>query len=99
MSIIIKGLDMPTDRALTIRISPNGGVLKVLEFDPAFVETKAQAIEIPTPHGRLIDGDELRNTIKDVIPMWGLEKFPTYGQTTVMGYITNAPTILVEEKE
>ena len=49
MSIILKGIDMPKDID-ELRLIING-------ISIAIEPTKA--IQIPTPHGRLIDGDKL----------------------------------------
>ena len=97
MSLIIKGMDMPKrGEYLHLEIYPNGLVWG--DNGHEWVKHEAQAIEIPTPHGRLIDGDELRDIIKDIIPSWGIEpKIPTYKDTTVMKYINDAPTILEAE--
>ena len=55
MSLIIKGIDMPKSGSIVVEILPNGKV---------FPHTKGisfhhEAIQIPTPHGRLIDADQI----------------------------------------
>lgn len=54
MSIILKGIDMPKasndDMIVIIRHDGNAEV-----WQSGKKETKAQAIQIPTPHGRLIE--------------------------------------------
>lgn len=55
MTILIKGIDMPPDiegAEVIIHIKPDGTV-----FDMRGVHLQAQAAEVPTPHGRLIDAD------------------------------------------
>ena len=55
MSLIIKGVDMPKTEyeEVIIRIKHTGEVC-----DANNMHLYAKAIEIPTPHGRLIDADE-----------------------------------------
>ena len=52
MSILIKGIDMPKDYVLRIEIEPNG---TVWEEGRDWIKHKDSAIQIPRPHGRLID--------------------------------------------
>ena len=55
MSVLIQGVDMPKGRvAMTLDIWADGTVRLVNER-----VFKGQAVEIPTPHGRLIDAKEL----------------------------------------
>lgn len=68
MAILIKGLDMPKDGEwYNIVITSNGkGFVDVVSEDNALTKTESiQAVEIPTPHGRLIDGDELMELYAD----------------------------------
>lgn len=55
MSIILKEIDMPKGQSLMVFIANNGAVTCSGEDGV----TTAQAIQIPTPHGRLIDADAL----------------------------------------
>lgn len=59
MGIYIKGLDMPNSGQVELVIRPHGKV-----FSKTLGIGKLEAIEIPTPHGRLIDGDELGQYIE-----------------------------------
>lgn len=54
MSILIKELEMPKDKALSLIIYPDGDITVNLKATPY------KAVEISTPHGRLIDADKLR---------------------------------------
>lgn len=62
MSILIKSIEMPTeDEMLFLRIYPNGKV--TIDGD---LECKQIATAVPVqPHGRLIDADELMQTIRE----------------------------------
>lgn len=55
MSIILKEIDMPKGQSLMVFIANNGAVTCSGEDGV----TTAQAIQIPTPHGRIIDEDEI----------------------------------------
>lgn len=56
MSILIKGMEMPTDRPQLLWVYPNGKALTVQsDVDPW---KDLQATPVP-PHGRLIDADKL----------------------------------------
>ena len=55
MSILLKGLKMPKgNNFVTIHVSSDGKWCDVWE-----TELEGEAVEVPTPHGDLIDGDEL----------------------------------------
>lgn len=91
MSILIKGIDMPKasndDMIVIIRHDSNAEV-----WQSGKKETKTQAIQIPTPHGRLIDKDELLSHLKKD-PLFDLVE--RYG---VSGVIESRPTILEAEE-
>lgn len=61
MSILIKGMEMPTDCALMLKIFPDGrvGVPVHLNWAGTMVVNDAEAVPVP-PHGRLIDKDAVR---------------------------------------
>lgn len=86
MSILIKGIDMPNKIDLDFHDNHIvlGGVLYPIDID--------QLVYIPTPHGRLIDKDELLSHLKKD-PLFDLVE--RYG---VSGVIESRPTILEEEK-
>ena len=90
MSILIKGIDIPK--------CSNEDCIVVIRHDKAEVwqtgykERTVEAIQIPTPHGRLIDVDELLSHLsKD--PLFNLVE--RYG---VSGVIESRPTILEAEE-
>lgn len=53
MSILIKGIDMPKEGRLKIEITSDG--LVWIDTGRRFYAHKDYAIQIPTPHGRLIE--------------------------------------------
>jgi len=89
MSILIKGIDLPNSGQIEIIIRPHGKV---------FSKTRgisAEAIQIPTPHGRLIDIDKVKDKLRDQIPCCGLDM--TYSNSNAFETMDNAPTILEAE--
>ncbi len=88
MSIIITGLEMPTEReSFNLTIMYNGTVL-----DTETGMQVAEAYEL-SPHGRLIDADALEyhaDNVRD--PMGRTEK------TVMWNKIESAPTIIPAEE-
>ena len=56
MSILINGIDMPKYESLTIKIMPSGAVCDQY----GRLDKRVKAVEVPTPHGRLIDADAFK---------------------------------------
>lgn len=89
MSIVIKGIDMPK--------CSNEDIMVVIRRDKAEVwqtgykERTVEAIQIPTPHGRLIDGDEFKSWVDDWYDCTDIGNI-------VESWIDERPTILEEEK-
>ena len=92
MSLIIKGIDLPKESEdITLEINHKGEV-RVYSTELKETDTDAEAIQIPTPHGRLIDKDELLSHLKKD-PLFDLVE--RYG---VSGVIESRPTILEAEE-
>ena len=62
MSIIIKGMDMPKRGEILVF---DGG--RFIYTDSGMNVYRYKAIEIPTPHGRLIEGDVVANMLRDIL--------------------------------
>ena len=95
MSIIIKGMDMPKGaEQIWVDVWGSQGLLanKILSVD--------EIVEIPTPHGRLIDKDELLKFFMDYA--WDWSSVDGITTTTalkqVIRDVKNAPTILEAEE-
>lgn len=105
MSILIKGMDMPkhaikngTDDTLyrsCVIVHPDGTAELIL--DSTFADmfgfehnlNRFPLVEIPTPHGRLIDADKLSISIL---------KAMNNGDDSVIGLIDKTPTIIEAEE-
>ena len=103
MSLILKGIDMPKEKEgwqMDLRIHGfDDGTMMVEKLTrngrPPF--KIYSAIQIPTPHGRLIDGDELCNEFSNRCP----GDCGCCGESRGIydcGLIIKAPTILEAEE-
>lgn len=96
MSLIIKGMDMPKSCHDCDLFSGEGFLCPLViettnNWVPEFMYKRVDEcplVEIPTPHGRLIDADELK---KDRINLYGTT------DVVLMVDIENAPTIIEAE--
>lgn len=60
MSILIKGIDMPKEGEHILALIKNDGKCSYFEETALTrIMKTTEAIQIPTPHGRLIDGGKL----------------------------------------
>jgi len=91
MSIILKGIDLPKGEGL-LTVSIYNGFISVYTVTPkdTVIEHKAQAIQIPKDHGRLID---MRALFED------LNKYQIEYNADINKVISDAPTILEAEGE
>ena len=96
MSIILKGIDMPKSCGeCEFNYNLEGGSYEwwecvILHDDTNQFDTRrtdCPLIEIPTPHGRLIDGDKIEAEAEQTL----------YGEVSYED-IANAPTILEAEE-
>lgn len=98
MSILIKGMNMPTNTCLALNIYPDGRVAMNLDANCA------TAISVPTPHGRLIDADALKDVQQADADFF--KGSSDYGEKcrydeaiNAVANIVNAPTIIEAEGE
>lgn len=112
MSIILKGIDLPKEYiAVEIKfyipniihsdnIYINGWEMPDQEISALFTaEHLKDIIQIPKGHGRLIDADLLKYTVRDSVPAYTIGvKIPTFGDTQIMSAIDVMPTILEAEE-
>ena len=69
MSILIKGIDMPKEGEHIVALIKSNGKCSYWKQDTEYgicepMQT-VEAIQIDRPHGRLIDGDKLKDTLKE----------------------------------
>lgn len=110
MDLLIKGMEMPEFGALNIFVLPDGKVLgEVSGQAPLRLNILGTAVPVPTPHGRLIDADEvtaqlqeMSEAVEDVYPLdekerqLGIEK----GLRDARRFIVElAPTVIEAEEE
>lgn len=92
MSILIKGMEMPKEQALRIMLK-NGQLF--VDNGSCFAEY--EAVEVPTPHGRLIDADEFRKVI-EALPNCYNGFSDTYDKACIIGLMDEHPTIIEAEE-
>ena len=100
MSIILEGIDMPKEGEHIVTLIKSNGKCSYWKQDTEYgicepMQT-VKAIQIPTPHGRLIDIDKVKDELRDQIPCCGLDM--TYSNSNAFDTMDNAPTILEAER-
>lgn len=97
MSVLIKGMEMPKRHLFEGLVAIGDGqiVVKDLENNKLF---EGEIKEIPTPHGRLIDADELFCKI-DGIKGWdyGDESDMAISAAEALSAIDDSPTVIEAE--
>lgn len=88
MSILIKGMKMPRDEPLLVKINPDGTVSTTWKNG----YKKYEAVELPAEHGRLIDGD-----IAEVITYTNESGDFADGILYAAGWIAQQPTVIEAE--
>ena len=98
MSILIKGMDMPIscEKCPLCYDYLNCSIDDSLQMYLYNRHPNCPLIEIPTPHGRLIDIDKVKDKLRDQIPCCGLDM--TYSNSNAFDTMDNAPTILEAEE-
>ncbi len=95
MSIILKGIDMPKEGEHIIALIKTNGKVSYFEQDIETTTCKimkgTEAIQIPTPHGRLIDADEFKSWVDDWYDCTDIGNI-------VESWIDERPTILEAEE-
>lgn len=99
--IVIKGVEMPKDYAVVLKIFPDGkvGTVPYIQWFQVDRIEGAQAIPIPEPHGRLIDADAALKNIKPIKPE-DQRKGCTIETTKrlMMSLINRTPTVIPAEE-
>lgn len=102
MNILIKGMEMPKEGRLTLQISADGAVYVVNSCSITAETYTTDAVPVP-PHGRLIDADEMKESIRKQTAFLRLigGEFAEIAETIEKGFlqeIDNAPTIIEAEE-
>ena len=99
MSILIKGMTMPLpgEHYLLLTVNRDGtAILEGQHFD--YQREPFKCVPVPTPHGRLIDADELKNR-EIVIDYDEIENDFSSGLVFVADLIDQSHTIIEAEGE
>ena len=98
MSILIKGMEMPTKENAVILITPSGDVWMIGNMPNEDTHlVKAQAVPVPL-HGRLIDADALKDKEYNS-GMWANGHDGFRQMVIDVEDIYDAPTIIEAEEE
>ena len=89
MSVLLQGLSTPKGNPRTINIYRDG------VWCDAYTTENGKAIEVPTPHGRLIDAKALT---KDLGNRWNVNDDQDFCNKEVLHGIEEAPTIIPAEE-
>lgn len=100
--LIIKGMDVPKDykqRSATLDRQTDDGILRlfVSDFDSEAMKYSCRVypiVEIPTPHGRLIDADAIMDLLEKSVP----EKNRGHQFYVFRHMLRNAPTVIEAEE-
>ena len=90
MDILIKGMEMPNNCEIIIRIDEKGEVYVYDQYPTKLYK----AIPVP-PHGRLIDANAL---FEEIYKEWGFTADAS-DCSVLMQLINDAPTIIPADKE
>ena len=102
MSILIKGMEMPKDYSVIVKIFPDGrvGTIPYVQWFKVDLIPGTQAVPVP-PHGRLIDKDALLVDTDEGVIMReeNGEMVEVFGEEKILAHIAFAPTIIPADKE
>lgn len=99
MSVLVKGMEMPTN-CRECPVALNGKYCRITKSYTTYIVLKARPencplVEIPVPHGRLIDAEKLKNEYPHDTD-WD---YPVSTNCYVCESIDNAPTMIEAEGE
>ena len=72
MSFIVKGVDLPKDKAIAIHYANRYGEMETI------LVSESDIIQIPKDHGRLIDADALETDLKIWLTANGINRYTQY---------------------
>ena len=91
MSILIKDMEIPKDyKYVDIRIFRDGTATTASAEEPFY--KKMDVVEVPTPHGRLIDADAMNEKYGD----WYTEEGMEEGFIGTLKYLIAEQPIIIE---
>lgn len=98
MGVYINGMEMPQDncygyRRIVISNSWQDGRMRMFAHDDITLEFIGEVVEVPEPHGRLIDADALMDAVYRHLCIKGEENLLP-AEKSVFGNIIKAPTII-----
>ena len=99
--VYIKGMEMPKDYSVIVKIFPDGrvGAIPYVQWFKVDLIPETQAVPVP-PHGRLIDAEAAKEFLKPVDGMRNYEPEWTWGELyeSNCNVIDKLPTIIPAEE-
>lgn len=95
MGIYIKGIEKPTKCAECYFYDQELGCMLV---DDDIDHRSCPLVEVPTPHGRLIDADAVKKAVFHHLSIKG-EEYLLPAEKSVFGNIVKSPTVIEAEEE
>ena len=106
MDILIKGMDMPCMCCLCPchdwDMETNRYYCQALKDEPRIIDENTRRndcplVEVPTPHGRLIDADKVLSEIREIVKA-DTERGKITFAVDIFRPINNAPTVIDAEE-
>ena len=103
MSILIKGMEMPTVQQgyMTVRIYYDGTCVRPNWQGDCTVIKGAEAVNVPTPHGRLIDADDTEGAMVEkgqASKRYRIGEFWELNGAEIREALATVPTIIESEE-
>ena len=98
MSLLINGMNMPrymTMKDYTLRVRQDG----TAELIDRAIGKSYDVIDVPTPHGRLIDADRLIVALKNSVYANAIFHTPALTASQIEQLIENQPTVIEKESD
>ncbi len=96
MSILIKGADISPDHIQCITVFPEGfAIVEEYEMGLRTEATKCEVAPVPTPHGRLIDINDVKNA---KFAAENINQYERWWNGALDSVIENAPTVIEAEE-
>lgn len=93
MSVLIKGMNMPKEGECQALIIHSDGSISV-----NLNSTNYRAVEVPTPHGRLIDADKLLEVLDKTQKEFEADTFGNLHIDYISDEFNDAPTVIEAEE-
>ena len=101
MGVYIKGMEMPKDYSVIVKIFPDGrvGTIPYVQWFKVELIEGTQAVPVPEPHGRLGDLDAIEKQIDYIANLdWNKQVGASGGMLAALEVVEDAQTIIPAEE-